>query len=254
MSTLSISPNERVTFRVRYEDEHLLVVGKPPGVVSMPGLGHQDDSLLNGLFAKYGSRLQNLGRARDFGLLHRLDKETSGLMLVALSRGAYDGLRAAFEERRIEKFYWAVARQAPRSPTGVIRRSLEEYEGRAGEDPKKRKLCRISPRGKAALTAYRVLSESAQGAVIECRPVTGRLHQVRVHLDSIGCAILGDDAYGPSEVRHASPRLALHAHKVAFSHPVTGARVVVTAPWPADLRRVLTRLGLPRPDLEPGGE
>lgn len=247
-ANLSISPNERITFRVRHEDDHLLVVAKPPGVVTLPGLGHADDSLLNGLFARYGARLQNLGRSRDFGLLHRLDRQTSGLLLVALSKDAYDALRKAFEERRIEKFYWAVSHRAPRHASGVIRKPIEEYDGKAGDDPKTRRLARISARGKEALTAYRVLASSPKAALVECRPVTGRLHQVRVHLNSIGAAILGDDAYGPGSVRDAAPRLALHAHRIAFEHPVTGERIDVRAPWPPDLRGLLKRLDLPRPD------
>lgn len=249
MATLTIKPNERVTFRVMHEDDHVAVVSKPPGVVTMPGLGHDDDSLLNGMFAKWGPRLQNLGRARDFGLLHRLDRDTSGLVMVALTPGAYDALRRAFEKREVQKFYWAVCRSAPKRATGVVRKPLEEFQGVMGEDTRTRKLCRIGSAGKEALTAFRVLSASRKGALLECRPVTGRLHQVRVHLASLGAAILGDDAYGPSEVRRAAPRLALHAHRLAFTHPITGERIDVKSAWPADLRRLLLRLGLERPDL-----
>jgi 23S rRNA pseudouridine1911/1915/1917 synthase len=251
---LSVASNERITFRVWHEDAEVVVVGKPAGVVTLPGLGHDTDTLLNGMFARWGAKLQNVGRARDFGLLHRLDRGTSGLVMAALTPRAYEALRGAFERREVEKYYWAVVRRAPARTSGVIRRSLEEYEGRAGADPRARKLCRISARGKAALTAYRVLSASAHGALVECRTVTGRLHQVRVHLDSIGAAILGDDAYGPNEVRHASARLALHAHRLVFNHPVTGERVDVRCPWPADLRGLLKRLALDRPDAAGGGE
>lgn len=250
MATLSIKPNERVTFRVLHEDDHVAIVSKPPGVVTMPGLGHDDDSLLNGMFARWGSRLQNLGKARDFGLLHRLDRDTSGLVLVALTPGAYDALRRAFERREVQKFYWAVCRTAPKRASGVVRKPLEEFQGVMGEDTRTRKLSRIGNAGKEALTAFRVLCATPKGALLECRPVTGRLHQVRVHLASLGAAILGDDAYGPSEVRRASPRLALHAHRLSFAHPVTGEKIDVKSPWPADLRRLLARLGLARPDLK----
>jgi len=253
MPQWSIEPNSRVTYKVRFADEAFLVVSKPPGVVTTPGLGHERDSLMNGLFSEYGSRLQKLGKHRDFGLLHRLDRETSGLVIVALTVEAYEAIRAGFESRSIEKYYWAVCKQAPKQPKGLIRRAIAEYEGKSPGDPRTKKLARISPQGKPALTAYRVLSSAPHGALVECRTLTGRLHQVRVHLDSIGCAILGDDTYGPKAVREAAPRLALHAHRIVLSHPVTGARVECTAPWPADLKSLLVRLGLPRPDLSPSG-
>ncbi|MDX2132410.1 MAG: RluA family pseudouridine synthase [Planctomycetota bacterium] len=249
MGLLSVEPNPRITFKVRHEDADLLVVGKPAGVVTTPGLGHERDSLLNGLFARHGPRLQKLGKARDFGLLHRLDRETSGLVLCALTVEAYEALREAFTSRQVEKYYWAVVFQAPKSPKGLIRRAILEYDGKAPGDPRTKKLARISPAGKPALTAYRTLAESMAGALLECRAVTGRLHQVRVHLDSIGCPILGDDFYGPHSARGASRRLALHAHRLVFKHPTSGERIDVRSPWPSDLRALLKRLHLPRPDL-----
>jgi 23S rRNA pseudouridine1911/1915/1917 synthase len=241
---LSIPPNERITFKVRHEDADVVVVDKPARLVTQPGKGHERDSLLNGLFARYGAQLQNLGRARDFGLLHRLDRQTSGLLIVALRPRAYDALREAFAARRVRKFYWAVTARTPRKGSGVIRKPiLEETDDK--------KLARIAPAGKPAVTAYRVVSRSAVGgieaAVVECRPVTGRLHQVRVHLDAIGCTILGDELYGSKAVRSAAPRLALHAHRVAFAHPVGGGPIDVSSPWPLELRKLLRRLGLTPP-------
>jgi len=249
MATLSIEPNDRVTFKVRYEDQDVMVVGKPAGVVTTPGLGHEADSLLNGLFARMGNRLQNLGKQRDFGLLHRLDRDTSGLVIVALSTGAYDALREAFEQRTVEKYYWAVTRNVPKRAQGVIRRPIAEYEGKTPGDTRVKKLARVSSAGKPALTAYRTLSASNTGALLECRAVTGRLHQVRVHLESIGCPIYGDAFYSRTAPREGAHRLALHAHRLAYSHPITGERVDVSTPWPGDLRGLLKRLRLPRPDL-----
>lgn len=250
MATLSVRPNPRVTYKAHYEDEHLLVVEKAARLVTQPGKGHEDDTLLNGLFAKYGTKLQNLGAERDFGLLHRLDRETSGLLLVGLSRTAYDGLRKQFEEREIKKFYWAVCTRVPKASEGVIRKPIAEatVSYRAGESAKK--LAKIAPSGKASVTAYRVLNSSAHGALLECRPVTGRLHQVRVHLASIGCPIAGDGLYGDSDAQSLKTRLALHAHRIVFTHPVTGDVVDSTSPWPGDLKRVLAKLKLERP----GGE
>src|ERR1051325_1807669 len=130
MATFTIEPNERVTFKVRYEDDDLAVVNKPAHTVTLPGLGHEKDSLLNGLFSRYGPKLQNLGKVRDFGLLHRLDRETSGLVIIALRARAYDTLRGVFEQREVGKYYWAVVKGRPKGASGVIRKPILEYEGR----------------------------------------------------------------------------------------------------------------------------
>jgi 23S rRNA pseudouridine1911/1915/1917 synthase len=244
-----ITPNPRVTFRVLHEDDHLLVVEKPPRVVTAPGVGHQHDTLLNGLFARYGERLRQMGVARDHGLVHRLDRDTSGVMAVALSHEAYEGVRGQFEQRRVRKFYWAVTIKAPDPSEGVIRRPIEEVLSRKDRYTSER-TARPSASGKPAVTAYRVLAASELGAVVEARPVTGRLHQIRVHLSMIGAAVLGDPVYGSHRSRGASARLALHAHRLHLSHPVTGGEIDVRTAFPKDLRSLLKRLELPRPDLE----
>jgi 23S rRNA pseudouridine1911/1915/1917 synthase len=242
---LSVEPNERITYKIRHQDDDLLVIDKRAGLVTQPGKGHERDTLLNGLFAAFGPQLQNLGRNRDFGLLHRLDRTTSGLLLVALRPRAYDALREAFANREIRKFYWAITSKAPNKPTGVINRPILETTDEM-------KLAKISSAGKASTTAYRVVQMSTVGggaaAMLECRPLTGRLHQIRVHLESIGCPILGDELYAPRSLRQASPRLALHAHRLAFKHPSTGETIDVHSPWPRDLLPVLKRLGMQRPD------
>ncbi|MEZ6244105.1 MAG: RluA family pseudouridine synthase [Phycisphaerales bacterium] len=253
MAAHTITPNERVTFRVHHEDADLLIVEKPARVVTTPGVGHEHDTLLNGLFVEHGTRLQNLGASRDFGMLHRLDRETSGLLVVALSVRAYDALRKTFESRDVRKFYWALTPKAPSDTAGVIRRPIIEVVRRKDRYTSQ-KLAKISTAGKPALTAYRVLASGELGAIIEARPVTGRLHQVRVHLKLIGCPILGDEVYAPQAVAGASPRLALHAHRLAFDHPITGAPIDVRTRWPNDLKTTLRRLSLPRPDLESSGD
>jgi RluA family pseudouridine synthase len=243
---LSITPNSEVTFKLHYQDEDLLVIEKPARIVTQPGKGHDTDTLLNGLFARFGNELQNLGAKRDFGLLHRLDRQTSGLLVVALRRSAYDHIRAQFEERQVKKFYWAICHKAPKSESGVIKKPILETEPRSSEQ----KISRIISAGKPALTAYRVLSSSQKAALIEARPVTGRLHQVRVHLDAIGATVLGDDIYGNKALMYLSPRLALHSHRLVFAHPSVSEPVDVRSSFPRDLRPVLKRLGLPRPDLQ----
>lgn len=247
MATLSVEPNPAVTFKVRYEGGDLLIVEKPPKLVTQPGKGHETDTLLNGLFAQYGALLQNLGAARDYGLLHRLDRDASGLLVVALRARAYDAMRGLFETRKISKFYWAVTAKTPKKEKGVIRLAIVETPATRN----KPKTAHVTgpALGKAAVTAYRVVESSGIGCLIEARPVTGRLHQVRVHLDAIGCPILGDEFYGPRGIQGAAPRLALHAHRLVFEHPVTGEKVDVGTGWPQDLRRLLARLKLHRPDL-----
>lgn len=256
MPHLSVEPNEKITFKVVHLDAHLVVVNKPARIVSTPGKGHDTNSLLNGLFARFGPQLQQLGRERDFGLLHRLDKMTSGLMVVALSKDAYDGLRGAFESRTVAKFYWAVVDGTAKKARGVVRLPIVEADAREKTaDPRskapKKKLAKISASGQPAVTAYRVLQAGAAASLLECRPVTGRLHQVRVHLEAIGCPILGDDFYARAAVRDAAPRLALHAHRLVFSHPVTGGKIDARSPWPDDLRGLLRRLGLSKPGRDP---
>lgn len=248
MSSFSIEPNPRVTFGVRYEDADLLIVEKPSGVVSQPGIGHLRDTLLNGLFARFGQRLQNLGSSRDFGLVHRLDRETSGLIAVALSVRAYAALTEAFRNRTIHKFYWAVTRRTPSRPSGVIRLSIQERVARVNKYTST-KTANIAKGGKPALTAYRVLASTETGALIEARPVTGRLHQIRVHLNAIGAPVLGDPVYGPHISREGAHRLALHAHRLVLDHPISGKPVKVETAWPRDLRGLLRHLGIQRPDL-----
>lgn len=253
---LSIEPNERVTYKIRHESPEVLVLDKPCGLVTQPGKGHDRSSLMNGLFARYGPELQKLGATRDYGLLHRLDKETSGLVIVARTIAAYDKLRAAFEAREIRKFYWAVVKNRPKADSGVIKKPLAEFQGTPQSDRRQLdggrtlKLCRVSSSGKVAATAYRVLQAGVAASLVECRALTGRLHQVRVHMASIGCPILGDDYYAAQGPREAANRLALHAHRVVFANPAEGAEgeIDVRSPFPRDLRSLLTKLGLKRPD------
>lgn len=222
-----------------HADEELLVVFKPAGVVSEPGKGHARDSLLNGLFCEYAAALQNMGEARDWGLLHRLDKDTSGLLLVALRGRTYDALRSAFEERRVKKAYWAIVAGVPRPAQGIIQKPIREVTGL-------RKRAVIGREGQKAVTAYRLLAAGPEASLVEARPATGRLHQIRVHLAALGCPLLGDSMYG-REVKIRVPRLCLHAARLSFVHPVTQRRMEVESAWPRDLRSTLGRLELPNP-------
>lgn len=238
-----------MTFGIVHQDDEVLVVHKRAGLVTQPGKGHEDDTLLNGLFHQFGTLLQNLGAARDYGLLHRLDRETSGLLIVALRARAYDALRTQFVERKIRKFYWAIVSRAPKQPDGVIDRAIAETDPKSMGEKKLARLAPESRGGKPAQTAFRVLAATDLGALLECRPLSGRLHQVRVHLESINCPILGDGLYGTPQIAAISPRLALHAHRLAFVHPTTGQTIDVRSEFPKDLRGVLRKLKLPVPSM-----
>ena len=237
----SVEPNAGVRFEVRYVDEHLLVVDKPTGVVTQPGKKHARDSLLNGLFVDYGKSLQNLGEARSWGLLHRLDKATSGLVVVALRIPAYHHLRDQFEQRKVKKRYLAIVSGRPRMAQGVIQKPIAEIVGRT------RKKSVIKLNGQQAVTAYRVLCSAGDVSLIEARPKTGRLHQVRVHLAALGHPVLGDSLYAGGIRGPSVPRLCLHAVELSFVHPDGSHRVTTEAPCPVDFGRTLRRLGIEIP-------
>ena len=238
--TLSIKPNSGVPFEIRFADEHLLVIEKPSGVVTQPGKGHERDSLLNGLFADYGHALQNLGESRDWGMLHRLDKGTSGLVIVALRNAAWEHLLEQFKQRHIKKLYWALVAGRPDPAQGVIQKPIAEVVST-------RKKAVLSRDGQPAITAYKVLGDSDGVCLIEARPKTGRLHQIRVHMASLGCPVLGDDVYTGKVKVPRVPRLCLHAAELSFIHPATGHRMTVSSPWPADLKTTIKRFGLKPP-------
>ena len=234
----SISPNPDVLFSVAYADDDLCVVDKPTGVVTEPGKKHGHDSLLNGLFAAHGNALQNQGEARDWGLLHRLDKDTSGLVLVALRNRAYDHLRRQFEDRQVKKLYWAIVCGRPDPAQGVIQKPIAEVTGT-------RKKAVLRRDGQPAVTAYRVLASADDVSLVEARPKTGRLHQIRVHLAALGCPVLGETIYQGDARLPTVPRLCLHAAELSFLHPTTGHRQTVKSPWPKDLQKTLARFDLP---------
>lgn len=240
MAEFSVSPNPDVPLRIVHADGELLVVEKPSGVVTQPGKKHEHDSLLNGLFAEHGNRLQNLGESRDWGLLHRLDRETSGLVIVALTNRAFENLLEQFKKRLVRKLYWAIVQGSPRPAQSVIQHPIREVVGQ-------RKRAVIDRNGEQAITAYKVLQATPAASLIEARPKTGRLHQIRVHMASVGNPVLGDTEYSKGHPPIGVPRLCLHAASISFLHPTSGHRITVNCPWPADLRKVLTRLSLKEP-------
>ena len=247
---LSVPPNPGVRARTIHADDDFIVVCKPAGLVTQPGKGHARDALLNGLFATHGKQLQNLGKARDFGLLHRLDRPTSGLVLVGLTHRGYDGLRAQFEARSLKKTYLALLRGSPRPARGTVDLPIAAVR-RGGL-----KVARLGRgRGaKQAVTDYQVVARAAGVSLVECQPRTGRLHQIRAHMAHLSCAVVGDREYGPrddldGEFRRACGKrsIFLHAGGLQFDHPVTGRRLTVQAPLPDQLLAFLDQKGVACP-------
>lgn len=246
---LSVEPNPAVPLRVVVEDPHFLVVDKPAGVVTQPGIGHALDTVLNGLFASHGLALQNLGKVRDFGLLHRLDKPTSGLLVVGLTIEGYDDIRRQFEQREVHKTYLALVHGAPQPADGTERSPLREVR----RDGRKRAQVGAGRGAQDAVTRYRTLVRSKGISLIACEPRTGRLHQIRAHLAHRGCPVIGDRDYGPRGpldkvfARHARGAVGLHAAELRFSHPITRQMITARAPLPAGILAFCAEVGLACP-------
>ncbi len=242
---MAVTPNSTIALNIVHEDGDLIIVDKPAGLVTQPGKGHASDSLLNGLFAVYGKLLQNLGVRRDFGLLHRLDKETSGLLVVAKTPNAYDQLRRDFEARRVDKDYLAVVAGIPQPGQGVIQARLKEITTPNEDGYGTIKKVVISRQGQEAITAYKTVSKNADArtpaALLRLTIKTGRLHQIRAHMLFLNCQVLGDDLYRRAEPAFRiqsyprPPRLCLHATRLGFKHPSLGKWVHFESPLPDDL-------------------
>lgn len=239
---------------VRYRDEHLLVLAKPPGLVVHAGAGHDGDTLVDALRA---ADVQ-LAPAEDPlrpGIVHRLDRDTSGLLVVASSPEALRGLVAALAERRVTRRYVALLAGVPDEPRGVVDAPIARH-------PRHRTRFAVVEGGRSARTRFRVLGEGvvplADGsrrpvASVVCALETGRTHQIRVHLDAIGAPVAGDPVYGSDGAVAAAlglTRPALHAAHLSFLHPVTGEAVSVSEPVPADLADAYARAGLAVPDAD----
>ncbi|WP_233996008.1 RluA family pseudouridine synthase [Erythrobacter sp. HL-111] len=237
---------QAIPLAIAYEDEHLLVVDKPAGMVVHPAAGNLDGTLVNALLHHCGPGLSGIGGVARPGIVHRIDKDTSGLVVVAKTDAAHEGLAAQFAEHSVHRRYLAVTGGVPRPVEGTI-------AGRIGRSDANRKkmavLAEGSSRGKHAVTHYRVLRAFAHAALAECRLETGRTHQVRVHCASIGHALLGDPLYGstPKPLRPLIARLgfarqALHAAELGFMHPILRKRVRFESILPPDMQELIDEL------------
>ena len=252
---------ESIALTVAYEDEHLLVIDKPAGLVVHPAAGHATGTLVNALIAHCGDSLSGIGGVRRPGIVHRLDKDTSGLLVVAKSDVAHRGLSEQFAahgaDGRMERAYLAVVWGAMPLPRGRIDAAL------ARSRTNRTRICVVQGEaGRAAVTHFEVEQGfvGQRGKIVasslECRLETGRTHQIRVHLAHIGHPLLGDKTYGAhfsasagtlsadaQDALAALGRQALHAVRLGFVHPVTGKRMRLESPPPADLARLLAALG-----------
>ena len=242
--------SQHIPFTILYEDADILVLDKPAGLVVHPAPGNQDGTLVNALLAHCGDTLTGIGGERRPGIVHRLDKDTSGVMVVAKTQQASAALTAAFAARDLDRAYLALAWGLPNPLAGDI-------EGAIGRDPRDRKRMAIVTRnGKAALTHYRTLRAwQTAVALLECRLATGRTHQIRVHLASRGHPIVGDPVYlrrvpaasrtlpdPPRQLLLDFPRQALHAARLGFAHPRTGQPLAFATDPPADMAALVTAL------------
>ena len=220
---------EPLEIRIAYEDEYLLVVDKPAGLVVHPGAGNPTGTLVQGLLSRGAAG----GKASRPGIVHRLDRDTSGLLVVARSEVAYEQLRMLVKAHKLEREYVALVRGRPRSRSGRI----ESPIGRDRREPTRMSLDTDVPR--EAITHFEVVELFRDHALLRVRLETGRTHQIRVHLGAIGLPVVGDPVYGVSEP--GLRRQFLHAARLAFPHPITGERVETESPLPADLVAALER-------------
>lgn len=240
-----------IPLSIAYEDAHLVIVDKPAGMVVHPAAGNPDGTLVNALLhhcaVNGGGQLSGIGGVARPGIVHRIDKDTSGLLVAAKSDAAHDGLARQFAAHSVHRRYLAVCIGQPVPAKGMIDARL----GRSDADRKKMAVLPTdSLRGKHAVTHYTVLERLDGVALIECRLETGRTHQVRVHCASIGHGLLGDPLYArtpkalkPLLERIGFARQALHAAELGFDHPITGEQVRCSSPMPQDMRELIDQLG-----------
>ena len=223
---------EEIPLNVVFQDEHLLVVEKPAGLTVHPAPGHSSHTLVDALLALCPD-LKGIGGEVRPGIVHRLDKDTSGLMVVAKTSQVHVGLTQQLRDRKVTKAYLALATGRLNQPEGVI-------DAPIGRDPRNRKRMAVVRGGRDAITRYRVLQHVGDNDYVEASPETGRTHQIRVHFGSIGHPLFGDSVYGKKS--GLVNRHFLHAHGLAFQHPATGKRVEFTSNLPEELEQVLALL------------
>ena len=233
---------EDIPLDILYEDADLLVINKAAGMVVHPAAGNWHGTLVNAVLY-HAPDLEGVGGVHRPGIVHRLDKDTSGVILVAKNDASHRDLQAQFQARTVHKEYLALA-------VGVLQPTIGEIDAALGRDPRDRQRLAVRPAGQGrpsrtqyeTLGIYRARPSGERFSLLACHPLTGRTHQIRVHLAHIHHSIVGDQLYGRRKLPFACPRQFLHAHRLAFRLPSTGAIVEFAAPLPPDLEAVLDRL------------
>jgi 23S rRNA pseudouridine1911/1915/1917 synthase len=233
-----------IALEIVFEDDHLLVVDKPAGMVVHPAAGNFDGTLVNALLHHCAGRLSGIGGVARPGIVHRIDKDTSGLLVVAKTDVAHEGLAAQFAKHSIDRRYLAIVAGLPVPASGTIDAAV------ARSSANRKKMAIVEPgRGKRAVTHYRIVQALRHAALVECRLETGRTHQVRVHLASIGHPLLGDPVYGRTRAEHRDVlkrlnfhRQALHAARLGFIHPVSKENLNFESPLPSDIQELFGTL------------
>jgi len=235
-----------IPLSVVFEDEHLLVVDKPAGLVVHPAAGNFDGTLVNALLHHCGDSLSGIGGVARPGIVHRIDKDTSGLLVVAKTDVAHEGLARQFAAHSIDRRYLAIVAGVPVLAQGSVDAPL------ARSAANRKKIAVVEgDRGKRAVTHWKRIDSLRDAALVECRLETGRTHQVRVHMASIGHPLLGDPVYGGAGKTHRKllneihfHRQALHAAVLGFTHPVTKHRLSFSSGMPPDMQELFTALGV----------
>ncbi len=219
-----------------YQDEDVVVINKPAGLVVHPAAGHAQDTLVNILLHHIPNLSMGFAERRP-GIVHRLDRDTSGLLVVAKNDSAHHALAAQFKSKTAKRVYWAIVAGAFAQPSGTFHSHLARHP-----TDRKRFASAKSAGGKLAITHYKTLQRTRDYSWIECRLETGRTHQIRVHMSESGHPILGDPIYG-GRFKKSAPRLMLHATELGFTHPRTHTELHFQTPWPPDLESFIKKLG-----------
>ena len=232
---------EDIPLDILFEDKSLLVLNKPAGLVVHPAAGHEEHTLVNALLHHCAGGLSGIGGVARPGIVHRLDKETSGCLVVAKNDETHIALSEQFAGRTVEKIYLAIVCGMLPRDEGNIRAAIARHPTH-----RKRMAVHDETSGRAAHTGYRVIERLNEATLVEAHLHTGRTHQIRVHFQHLGFPVAGDATYGARQTkklaeltRYEAPRVLLHAHKLAFVHPRTGKKLKCAAPWPADFEEAL---------------
>lgn len=239
----SVLKSENIKFPILFEDEHILVINKPAGLVVHPGAGIHDGTLVNALLGYSEETFRPMDEEGRPGIVHRLDKETSGVLVVAKSRRSKEKLMASFANRKVDKYYLALVRGHLRMRIGT----LDTFIGRSKENRQKmRSYDEDANFGKQAITHYKVLAHNKGASLLKVKIDTGRTHQIRVHLSEMGFPVIGDKVYGNKrlEMKDSPGRHILHAWRLKVAHPITKEPMVFTAPINDDMSVILDKFGI----------